>query len=240
MTTLVLAAVLAALAAHLLLDHPAARLGRLRERPLARTMPRAGVGLPVRHRVVGGLVASLASLVLLPGGAGLVGAALLGPAAFLALGRIRRGRDTARAAAQLPQALDFIAVCLDAGLPLPSALDAVARVSPTPTSDVMEKVASQLAIGRGGQEAWLQLRADPVWGRVASDIARAEHSGTALADLLRVHAGEAREEVGDAALKSARKVGVKSVVPLMACFLPAFLLVGVVPIVAGLLKDFFG
>ena len=42
------------------------------------------------------------------------------------------------------------------------------------------------------------------------------------------------------AVKEARKVGVRSVVPLMACFLPAFILVGVVPIVAGLLRDFFG
>lgn len=240
MSLSLLAAVLAAVAANLLIPHPAAQMGRLRGQPSVRARARPAASLPTGHRLLGGLGVALGALVLLPGEAGPVVAVLLGVATYVALGFVRRRSDNALAASQLPEALDFISVCLDAGLPLPRALDAVARVSAQPTRGVLEGVAAHMALGRGGKDAWLHLRTDAVWWRVASDIARAEHSGTALADLLRVHAEDSREEVGDAALKAARKVGVKSVVPLMACFLPAFLLVGVVPIVAGLLKDFFG
>jgi pilus assembly protein TadC len=61
-----------------------------------------------------------------------------------------------------------------------------------------------------------------------------------LADGLRAHADDARTEARDAAVKAARTVGVRSVVPLMTCFLPAFVLVGVVPIIASLLGDLLG
>lgn len=54
-----------------------------------------------------------------------------------------------------------------------------------------------------------------------------------------MHAEDARQESRDQALKQARTVGVRSVIPLMACFLPAFVLIGVVPIIAGLIQGFF-
>lgn len=141
--------------------------------------------------------------------------------------------------AQLPDALDFLAVCVSAGLPMRSALGTVAEVSPSPTRELLADVAAALALGRAGPLAWEELRRHQVWGSVASDIARAERSGTSLSGILRIHADDARREERDAATKRARTVGVKSVVPLMACFLPAFVLVGVIPIIAGLLGNFF-
>ena len=101
-------------------------------------------------------------------------------------------------------------------------------------------MAAHLALGRAGPLAWEELRADQSWARVAADVARAERSGTSLAAVLRVHAEDARQEARDAATKKARTVGVRSVIPLMACFLPAFVLVGVVPIVGSLLGNLFG
>ena len=43
-----------------------------------------------------------------------------------------------------------------------------------------------------------------------------------------------------AAQARARRAGVSSVMPLMVCFLPAFLLIGVVPIIAGAALHLFG
>lgn len=143
-------------------------------------------------------------------------------------------------AAELPDALGLIAVCLEAGRPMVGAVEAVARISPPATGRLLAEVAAQLALGRDGPEAWRALREHPVWGRPAADIARAERSGTSLSSVLRVHAEDARQEHRDAQLKAARTVGVRSVLPLMLCFLPAFMLVGVVPIIAGLLANFFG
>lgn len=230
----------AALAAYLLIPHAAAPIGRLRERRGTTALSRREPGMPLRQRLFGGLAASIAVLVLVPGDPGLLGALLLGPAIVVLLGLLRRRPDTVRAATALPQTLEFLSVCLEVGLPLPRAIEVVSRVSEPPTSDMLEGISANVRLGRNAADVWREVSADPVWGRVAGDIARSEQSGTALADLLRIHAEDARVEVHEAALKAARKVGVKSVVPLMACFLPAFLMVGVVPIIAGLLGDFFG
>ena len=152
--------------------------------------------------------------------------------------RTAKGPDAAALAAELPAALSFLAVCLDAGQPMVAAVDSVARVSPPATRRLLQEVAAQLALGRAGPEAWDGLRGHPVWGRVAADVARSERSGTSLTGVLRMHADDGRQESRDAAVKSARTVGVRSVIPLMVCFLTAFFLIGVVPIVAGLLTSF--
>ena len=85
-------------------------------------------------------------------------------------------------------------------------------------------------------QAWSELADDEVWGPVARDVARSARSGTSLVEVLYVHADEARLARREVTLQRARTAGVRSVVPLMACFLPAFILVGVVPIIAGLLE----
>lgn len=141
---------------------------------------------------------------------------------------------------ELPDALEFLAVCLEVGLPMSRAVATVAAVSPADTRSVLDEVAGQMALGRAGPLAWADLKGHEVWGRAAADIARAERSGTSLVAVLKLHADDARQEAHDAATKRARTVGVRSVIPLMACFLPAFVLIGVVPILGELLRDFFG
>ncbi|MDO5677272.1 MAG: type II secretion system F family protein [Propionibacteriaceae bacterium] len=152
----------------------------------------------------------------------------------------RVGKEPAHAEllAQFPEAVSLLAVCLDAGQPMVAAVGSVAQVSPPATERLLREVAAQLALGRAGPAAWEGLRGHPVWGRAAADIARAERSGSSLTTVLRVHAEDGRQDARDAALKAARTVGVRSVIPLMACFLPAFMLIGVVPIVAGLIGNF--
>ena len=189
-------------------------------------------------------VAALAVWLLIPHPTARI-AALSGPPSGLRRrwrGRPRLpGRNRTEAnQGQVPDALDFLAVCISAGLPMSRALATVVEVSPTPTRDLLADVAGQLALGRAGPLAWEGLRDLEVWGQVAADIARSERSGTALAAVLKVHADEIRQEIREAAIERARTVGVKSAVPLMACFLPAIVLVGVVPIIAGLLQNFLG
>ena len=64
-------------------------------------------------------------------------------------------------------------------------------------------------------------------------MARALGSGMALSGTLRALGSGARGDAAAAAEERARRVGVRSVLPLMTCFLPAFLLLGVVPIIGG-------
>jgi hypothetical protein len=64
-------------------------------------------------------------------------------------------------------------------------------------------------------------------------LARATTTGAPLAAGVRELAAEMRERARWAALEQARRAGVRAVGPLAACFLPAFVLLGVVPVVAG-------
>ena len=241
MNQVVLAALAAAVAAWLILPPSSSALSRLR--PARQAAGRRGGPEPMlglASRILAGIGTGAVALLVLPGAAGILVAGVAGPATAVVLGRLPRRTDVRILTIELPEALEFLAVCLDAGQPVGHAVTAVAKVSPEATRNLLERVAAQVALGRAGPSAWEDLRGHRVWGRVAADIARAERSGTGLADVLRMHAEDGRRDAGDLAVKEARKVGVRSVVPLMACFLPAFILVGVVPIVAGLLRDFFG
>ena len=81
----------------------------------------------------------------------------------------------------------------------------------------------------------LTVRRMTVWGPTARDLARCADSGAAISQVLAVHAAEARARRRAQRETSARTTGVRSVLPLVCCFLPAFVLVGVVPIVAATL-----
>ncbi len=241
MNQVVLAALAAAVAAWLILPPSSSALSRLR--PARQAAGRRGGPEPMlglASRMLAGIGTGAMALLVLPGAAGILVAGVAGPATAVVLGRLPRRTDVRILTIELPEALEFLAVCLDAGQPVGHAVTAMAKVSPEATRSLLERVAAQVALGRAGPSAWEDLRGHRVWGRVAADIARAERSGTGLADVLRMHAEDGRRDARDLAVKEARKVGVRSVVPLMACFLPAFILVGVVPIVAGLLRDFFG
>jgi len=51
---------------------------------------------------------------------------------------------------------------------------------------------------------------------------------------LSAHAAQLQVAAAEKAEKKARKAGVDAIGPLVCCHLPAFLLVGVVPIIAGM------
>lgn len=140
--------------------------------------------------------------------------------------------------AQLPGCLDLLAAALDAGAPLRAAVRHVAALAPEPSTDLLNGVLGQLEIGRSDAQAWSSLRDHPVWGPMARDLARCADSGAAVAEVLGVHAGEARALRRANREAKARATGVRSVLPLVCCFLPAFVLVGVVPIIAATIGSF--
>ncbi|WOP19071.1 type II secretion system F family protein [Raineyella sp. LH-20] len=255
-TALLVAALLAA-AVGLVLPEPPGGPRRLRTgagRPwwlarwegFARPVPGApATETRARIAMTAGGLAGVVVLGLAPGG-GLLAPLLVGASAaagYLVSGRIvspatvRRRR---RLAADLPGALELMASCLAAGLPVRGAAAAVAGAYGGPLADDVGGVLAQIAIGDSEGHAWLRLADDPVWTLVARDLARSVQSGSTLVDLLRRHAERARKERHGAIVEAARTVGVRSVLPLMGCYLPAFLLVGIVPVVAGTLPRLLG
>jgi len=171
-------------------------------------------------------------------------AAILGVVSHVVLGRlvaasVVRRRDLLIAA--LPQACDLVAVCLESGLPLRQASAEVARVLSEPLGGVLAEVSATVALGADEADTWAQLaQAEPGLAALGREVARTVGSGVALAATLRVLGVDARRQAVAAAQVRARRVGVRSVLPLMTCFLPSFLLLGVVPIIGGVVAHLFG
>jgi pilus assembly protein TadC len=97
-----------------------------------------------------------------------------------------------------------------------------------------------LELGVGEVSAWRALQDHPQLGLAAQDLARSVESGTSMVEDLRHHAAAAREARRGALQARARAVGVRSVLPMMICFIPSFMLLGIVPAVVSAVFNAFG
>ena len=163
-------------------------------------------------------------------------APLIAATGVLALGWVEP-RSARRRREQLimeaPQALELMAACLGAGLPARTACAAVARAVDGPVAEDLGQVLALLELGAGDVVAWRTLHDHPQLSLAAADLARSVESGTSMVEGLRHHAAAAREARRSRLQVRARAVGVRSVLPLMMCFIPSFLLLGIVPAVVS-------
>lgn len=136
---------------------------------------------------------------------------------------------------QAPQALELLAACLRAGLPVRTACAAVTAAFDGPVAEDLGRVMAVTTLGISDADAWRALSDHPQFGGAAGDLARSVESGTRLVEGLQQHAEVARERRRAALQVRARAVGVRSVMPLMICFIPSFLLLGVVPTIVSAL-----
>jgi type II secretion system (T2SS) protein F len=181
------------------------------------------------------------------------------PAAMVVTGRQLRDRAVARrsaslCAAQLPRAADLIAACLDAGAAPADALDIVRAQVGDPLATRLAPAAGALRAGADPMLAYGGGHVDGTsWGRsrqardlddparrLVRALARAMDSGAPVASTVAAVADDQRRQQRWAAEASARRAGVLAVGPLVACFLPAFVLLGVVPVVLGIAGDVLG
>lgn len=171
-------------------------------------------------------------------------AVAVGAVSHVLLGRLEAGsvvRRREQLVAGLPQACDLLAVCLESGLPLRMAAAEVARVLDDPLRAALAEVSTTVALGADEAGAWAELAdTEPALGGLGREVARTVGSGVALAATLRALGADARRQALAIAQVRARRVGVRSVLPLMTCFLPSFLLLGVVPIIGGVVGHLFG
>jgi Flp pilus assembly protein TadB len=186
------------------------------------------------------LLAGAAVAAFLGGAAGWAAAPVASGAAWLVIERaepahVRRDRDLARR--DLPHVVGLLADALRSGQPPDAALDVVAGALPGPAAARLADLAPRLRLGVDPVQVWADLAADPALGPLGRALARAHRAGTPVVPAVERLADElarsARAEVED----RARAVGVKAAIPLGLCLLPAFVLVGIVPVVAGLLTS---
>ena len=142
-----------------------------------------------------------------------------------------------RVEADLPYAVDLIAAVLRSGATPDTAAGDVGRAVGGAVGDRLELVARSLRLGAGAAEAWAYLGKSPAVARVIRAAVASERSGAALAGSLGRLADDLRANRRHAAEAAARRAGVLIVLPLGMCFLPAFVLAGVVPVVVAVLGD---
>ncbi|MFF5209994.1 type II secretion system F family protein [Streptosporangium sp. NPDC000396] len=147
----------------------------------------------------------------------------------------RRERD--RVAADLPLAADLMVACLRAGQPITGAIDVTVEAVGGPLGDRLAWVSGQLRLGAAPESAWQALAAEGPLAPLARTMSRAALSGAPVADVLTRLSDDARHAARAASSAAARRVGVQAVAPLGLCFLPAFVFLGIVPVVAGLAGD---
>jgi pilus assembly protein TadC len=239
-TPLAQAAVL--LAAALLLWSPRGNVARLRARALRPASPAADVDgrhpPPVLRRGLLAGVAGLASGLLVGGllGVGVAAAVVvLGERWLRGAVRVDEGPTLARA---LPGACDLLAVCLAAGVPVGAAVAGVGAAVPAPLGSHLARVAALHRLGAEPRRAWADVPAElAALGRV---LVRAGESGATAAPALRALAADGRAAARTAAEAAVRRAGVWVLAPLGLCFLPAFVCLGVAPMVLGIARNVFG
>ena len=232
MTAPVLALLLGATAL-LVAPGPAGPRSRIRPRDPARAAPQGGARwLPP----LAALACAAATAVLLGGAAGLLSAPLVAAGVFAAGQRAIHGPHPVTAAEPLALAgaWDLMAACLSAGLPVPPAVRAAADALPGPAGAALRRAGELLALGADPQQAWQPALECPDTARLARVARRSGRSGAALAAALAALATEVRAGARERSEARAQRAGVLITGPLGLCFLPAFLVIGVVPVVVGL------
>lgn len=128
--------------------------------------------------------------------------------------------------------LGLLAAALDAGASVPRALHAVGRAVEGDDGAVLERVAASLLLGSSWSAAW--SGAPPRLDVVGQALGPAWEHGVAPSRSLRVAARHVRADRQATAAVAAARLGVRLVLPLGVCYLPAFVLMGLVPLLISL------
>ncbi|MFI7290064.1 type II secretion system F family protein [Streptomyces anulatus] len=190
-----------------------------------------------------------------PAGAWLAGWILVGGVMGCAVGsaaaygtwRWRRTRPRTRSggphperaviAGQLPLAADLLAACIAVGAGPQEAAAEVGESIGGPVGDRLARTAAEIRLGGEPAEAWGRFGEIPGAGPLARCLHRAGSTGAPAAEPVARLAESMRAERAAAAVARAQRAGVLITAPVGLCFLPAFLAVGVAPVIIGLAGD---
>ncbi|MEW2046097.1 type II secretion system F family protein [Streptomyces sp. NPDC005476] len=173
----------------------------------------------------------------------------LGVIGAVGLGRWRRHQqasgvvsdtDALLAARQLPLAADLLAACIAAGAGPVIAAQAVGEALGGPVGEALARGAAEVRLGGEPATAWRRLASTPGAAALARLLERADISGLPTAGPVARLAADTRAEWSRTATAKARRAAVMVTVPVGLCFLPAFIAVGVLPIVIGLAGGVLG
>ena len=136
----------------------------------------------------------------------------------------------------VPVVLELVAAALSCGLAPTEALAGAVRAAGPGVVRDLGPVVEALRLGARPEVAW--QRAHPSYAPLARTLVLSARTGAAAATALRRAAVDERTARARRGQVGARRLGVDLVVPLGLLTLPAFVLLGVVPVVLGLAEQF--
>ncbi|MFR9728945.1 type II secretion system F family protein [Saccharopolyspora sp. MS10] len=199
-------------------DGPA-RSAALRERL-------GGPWVPIAAAVAGGALGAL------------LGGPLLGLLVAAATCWWSRARDGPEPVDPLVPAAgwDLLAAGMRAGLPPVVLVRAVAAEFTGSAGAALREVAGLLELGADPVAAWEPALRHPATAELGRAARRTARTGSALAEAATELAAGSRAELADRAQARAQRAAVWVAAPLGLCFLPAFLALGVLPVVVGMVQ----
>ena len=182
-----------------------------------------------------GALAFVGVWTVLGGWFGATAGAAAGFMSWRVLGRVESPRVARRRAAlerDLPMAVHLLGASLSVGAPPATAVLDVAEAFPGPISEEFRRTHHRLSLGVDPVSAWRSLEGplQPL-GRT---MVRAHESGASVRSSVERLADDLRADARLRVETLARSVEVRASAPLGVCFLPAFVVLGVVPMVVGI------
>lgn len=166
----------------------------------------------------------------------LLGAGAAGAGAW-AIRRAATPDDDRTEVAALAGAWELLAVCLQAGLPVATAVSAAAEPLAGGAGRQLRRVAGLLELGADPTAAWRDAQTRPELAVFARAAGRSAGTGAALAQVALAESARLRAGLMDAAEARGQRAAVLIAGPLGLCFLPAFLVLGIAPVVIGLASE---
>ncbi|MFJ6798416.1 type II secretion system F family protein [Streptomyces sp. NPDC091268] len=237
------------LAAAVLCAAAAAWVGWARERAARRRISALpGVRAAPRRAVFSPGIRAAAAVWAAPAGALAAGWVLVGGPAGVAVGcaaaigaRWWSGRpkppsdiDPGEAERQLPFAADLLAACMAAGAGPVEAAEVVGESLGGPVGERLAQAGAELRLGGEPGAAWGRLAEIPGARALAECLERSARTGAPAAQPVARLAGALRADRTRRAGARAQRAAVLVTAPVGLCFLPAFLVIGVAPVVIGM------
>jgi tight adherence protein C len=179
-------------------------------------------------------LAGLTALMLLLGGHPLLALIAAGVMFFLPdywVVSVRGQRQTA-IQADVPDTIDQLTICVEAGLGFDAALARVATTTEGPLADELRHTISDIQAGVPRAQALRALsdRAQIVEIRqLVTALLQAQKHGVPIAETLRIQSTEMRLKRTQRTEEKAAKLTVKMLFPIIVCFVPVFMIISVVP-----------
>jgi len=145
----------------------------------------------------------------------------------------------------LPDALDLLTVCVEAGSALDQALQKASielEISHPQLAEELRFINTEVRAGKPRLEAFrnfAQRTGVEEVRTLVSMLTQTDRFGTSIGDALRVHSETSRTKRRQEAEERANKVGVKLVFPLALCLFPALYVVCFGPVVVRVYRAFF-